>query len=88
VHFYILSTEYDKSDDTYPKLVCVITGKGPLKSHYQRTILKLKWNKVSIIMPWLENKDYPLLLGKIAKNLRSAKNRESFVVLLNNFRVC
>lgn len=70
--FVIFLTEYDKSDDNYPKLVCVITGKGPLKSHYQQTILNLKWNKVSINMPWLENEDYPLLLGKITINVKNA----------------
>lgn len=56
--------EYDETDDVYSKLICVITGRGPLKYHYQQIILKLKWKKVSIITPWLENKDYPLLLGK------------------------
>lgn len=46
--------------------MCVITGRGPLKCHYQLMISKLKWNKVLIITPWLENNDYPILLGKIA----------------------
>ncbi|XP_025203427.1 chitobiosyldiphosphodolichol beta-mannosyltransferase [Melanaphis sacchari] len=55
--------KYDESDDIYPKLICVITGRGPLKCHYQHIISKLKWNKVSIITPWLENNDYPLLLA-------------------------
>ncbi|XP_026820771.1 chitobiosyldiphosphodolichol beta-mannosyltransferase [Rhopalosiphum maidis] len=55
--------KYDESDDIYPKLICVITGRGPLKCHYQHMISKLKWNKVSIITPWLENNDYPLLLA-------------------------
>ncbi|XP_022180428.1 chitobiosyldiphosphodolichol beta-mannosyltransferase-like [Myzus persicae] len=55
--------KYDESDDIYPKLICVITGRGPLKHHYQHMIFKLKWKKVSIITPWLENNDYPLLLA-------------------------
>ncbi|KAL5238002.1 hypothetical protein ACI65C_005412 [Semiaphis heraclei] len=55
--------KYDESDDIYPKLICVITGRGPLKCHYQHIISKLKWKKVSIITPWLENSDYPLLLA-------------------------
>lgn len=58
-------TEYDESDDIYPNLICIITGKGPLKYHYQQMISKLKWKKVSIITPWLENNDYPILLGKL-----------------------
>lgn len=61
----VFLTEYDESDDIYPKLICIITGKGPLKYYYQQMILKLKWNKVSIITPWLENNDYSLLLGKL-----------------------
>ncbi|KAL5237492.1 hypothetical protein ACI65C_004902 [Semiaphis heraclei] len=59
----LLVSKYEESDDIYPKLICVITGRGPLKCHYQQMILKLKLKKVSIITPWLENKDYPLLLA-------------------------
>lgn len=64
--FIILLIEYDDSDDNYPKLICIITGKGPLKYYYQQTILKLKWRKVSILTPWLENKDYPIILGTVS----------------------
>ncbi|XP_050537624.1 chitobiosyldiphosphodolichol beta-mannosyltransferase isoform X2 [Daktulosphaira vitifoliae] len=55
--------KYDESDDTYPKLVCVITGKGPLKYHYQQVISKIIWKKVTIVTPWLQNEDYPILLA-------------------------
>ncbi|CAI6353528.1 unnamed protein product [Macrosiphum euphorbiae] len=55
--------KYDESDNIYPKLICIITGRGPLKCHYQQMVLKLKWKKVTIITPWLENNDYPLLLA-------------------------
>uniref|UniRef100_A0A224XPI5 Beta-1,4-mannosyltransferase n=1 Tax=Panstrongylus lignarius TaxID=156445 RepID=A0A224XPI5_9HEMI len=56
--------DYDKCDrEDLPKLVCVITGRGPLKDYYIGIIQATKWNKVSIITPWLEEEDYPLLLG-------------------------
>lgn len=46
-----------------PKLVCVITGKGPMKDYYLKKINNLKWQFVTIITPWLESVDYPLLLA-------------------------
>ncbi|XP_055638974.1 chitobiosyldiphosphodolichol beta-mannosyltransferase [Toxorhynchites rutilus septentrionalis] len=47
----------------YPKLICVITGKGPLKEHYGRIIELKSWTKVKVITPWLENTDYPKILA-------------------------
>ncbi|KAG2180998.1 hypothetical protein INT43_008580 [Umbelopsis isabellina] len=47
----------------YPKLLFVITGKGPLKSHYEELISKMSLNRTRIITVWLESVDYPLLLG-------------------------
>ncbi|XP_038619124.1 chitobiosyldiphosphodolichol beta-mannosyltransferase [Tachyglossus aculeatus] len=46
-----------------PSLVCVITGRGPLKDHYSRIIGQLSLKNVQICTPWLEAEDYPLLLG-------------------------
>lgn len=46
-----------------PALICVITGKGPLKQHYCRLIEEKTWKHVHIITPWLEPEDYPRLLG-------------------------
>lgn len=59
--------EYDKTaatdDMKYPKLICAITGKGPQKAMYQKKIAQLNLKYVKVITPWLENEDYPLLLG-------------------------
>ncbi|KAK9502969.1 hypothetical protein O3M35_011641 [Rhynocoris fuscipes] len=56
--------DYDKSDrEDLPKLVCIITGRGPLKDYYVGIIQATKWSKVCIVTPWLEAEDYPLLLG-------------------------
>ncbi|PBC25382.1 Chitobiosyldiphosphodolichol beta-mannosyltransferase [Apis cerana cerana] len=46
-----------------PNLICIITGKGPLKNFYT-AIIKLKnWKHITIITPWLENEDYPKMLA-------------------------
>ncbi|KAM6156284.1 chitobiosyldiphosphodolichol beta-mannosyltransferase [Rhynchocyon petersi] len=46
-----------------PSLICVITGKGPLKEHYNRLIAQKHFQHVQVCTPWLEAEDYPLLLG-------------------------
>lgn len=47
----------------FPKLICVITGKGPQKEMYKEKIAELKLKFVKIITPWLEAEDYPLILA-------------------------
>ncbi|KAM4026382.1 chitobiosyldiphosphodolichol beta-mannosyltransferase [Anomaloglossus baeobatrachus] len=46
-----------------PSLVCVITGKGPLKEYYCKLIRDLQLENIQICTPWLEAEDYPVLLG-------------------------
>ncbi|XP_044274461.1 chitobiosyldiphosphodolichol beta-mannosyltransferase isoform X3 [Varanus komodoensis] len=46
-----------------PPLVCVVTGKGPLKEYYQEQMAALHFKHVQMCTPWLEAEDYPLLLG-------------------------
>jgi beta-1,4-mannosyltransferase len=59
--------QYDKMADAesskLPNLVCVITGKGPLKEHYLGIISKITLKHVEICTPWLEAEDYPILVG-------------------------
>lgn len=58
--------EYDKSaafESDLPAVICVITGKGPLKDHYLRIIDSKSWVKVKVHAPWLEAADYPRLLA-------------------------
>ncbi|XP_019515883.1 PREDICTED: chitobiosyldiphosphodolichol beta-mannosyltransferase [Hipposideros armiger] len=47
-----------------PSLVCVITGKGPLKEYYSHLISQKHFQHIQVCTPWLEAEDYPLLLGK------------------------
>ncbi|KYN44169.1 Chitobiosyldiphosphodolichol beta-mannosyltransferase [Trachymyrmex septentrionalis] len=46
-----------------PDLVCVITGKGPLKDFYMAIIDLKKWKHVEIKTPWLKNEEYPKILA-------------------------
>ncbi|XP_051174618.1 chitobiosyldiphosphodolichol beta-mannosyltransferase [Leptopilina boulardi] len=52
-----------ENDLHLPKLICVITGKGPLKDFYIALIERRNWKNVTVITPWLENEDYPKILG-------------------------
>ncbi|XP_036787602.2 chitobiosyldiphosphodolichol beta-mannosyltransferase isoform X1 [Manis pentadactyla] len=49
--------------ESLPSLVCVITGKGPLKEYYSRLIDRKRFQHIQVCTPWLEAEDYPLLLG-------------------------
>jgi beta-1,4-mannosyltransferase len=63
---------------TLPKLLCIITGKGPLKEKYMGEIAMMQsgkggekdgrdgqgWKWVRCVSLWLEPEDYPLLLGE------------------------
>lgn len=46
-----------------PPIICIITGKGPLKEFYQRVIADFDFKHVKFILPWLEPTDYPKLLA-------------------------
>ncbi|KAI7887189.1 hypothetical protein K492DRAFT_139786 [Lichtheimia hyalospora FSU 10163] len=52
-----------KADKPYPRLLFVITGKGPLKNMYEQKISSMHLERTRIITAWLEVSDYPLLLG-------------------------
>lgn len=49
--------------DALPKLLVVITGKGPLKDFYMEKIGKLHMQNVHVVTVWLAAEDYPKLLG-------------------------
>jgi beta-1,4-mannosyltransferase len=51
------------SGNWLPKLVCVITGKGPLKAHYEEKIAKINFEHIEIVLPWLSAEDYSLMVG-------------------------
>jgi beta-1,4-mannosyltransferase len=48
-----------------PKILMVITGKGPLKEYYMNKVgeKQQEWRFVKCVSLWLEAEDYPLVLG-------------------------
>uniref|UniRef100_A0A1I8BRC0 NAD(P)-bd_dom domain-containing protein n=1 Tax=Meloidogyne hapla TaxID=6305 RepID=A0A1I8BRC0_MELHA len=51
---------YDEYSQTeLPKLLVVITGKGPQKEFYLEKISVIPWQNVFILTEWLEAEDYP-----------------------------
>lgn len=58
--------EYEQEaqqSNRFPKILCVITGKGPQQKEYLKLIETKNWTKISVITPWLESEDYPLLIA-------------------------
>lgn len=56
-----------------PKLLMIVTGKGPLRAKYMNEVQRLQngdggntpWEWVQCVSLWLEAQDYPLLLGQL-----------------------
>ncbi|KAL5679382.1 hypothetical protein ACJX0J_005767, partial [Zea mays] len=47
----------------YPRLLFIVTGKGPDRKKYEVQIKRLKLRRVALRTMWLASEDYPLLLG-------------------------
>lgn len=54
-----------QGETSLPKLLAIVTGKGPMKKRYMEEVGKLQesWKWVRCISLWLEAEDYPVLLG-------------------------
>jgi len=52
-----------RSDSRFPRLLCVVTGKGPQRAMYEAKMEKMRLEKVRIKTMWLDAADYPKLLG-------------------------
>jgi beta-1,4-mannosyltransferase len=60
-----LLTDSASADGNLPKLLVILTGKGPLREKYMKDVAELQetWRWVKCISLWLEAEDYPILLG-------------------------
>lgn len=67
ITFLLLFIEYENACENrelnLPDLICVITGKGPLKDFYMAIVNLKNWKHVKVKTLWLENEDYPKILG-------------------------
>ena len=57
------SQDLKDCQNLWPDVLCVITGKGPLKEFYQGLIQAEEWKHVTFLMPWLEPDDYAKILA-------------------------
>ncbi|XP_061837408.1 chitobiosyldiphosphodolichol beta-mannosyltransferase [Nerophis lumbriciformis] len=74
-----------------PELICIITGKGPQKEHYMKTIDSLSLKHVKICTPWLEAEDYPVLLGSADLGVclhKSSSNLDLPMKVVDMFGCC
>lgn len=58
--------QYDalaREDKGLPKILLIVTGKGPQKDSYTQRMKQLDLRRVAIRTVWLEPEDYPRLLG-------------------------
>ncbi|KAJ7071359.1 mannosyltransferase [Mycena amicta] len=57
--------ESSANSKSLPKLLVVLTGKGPLREKYMSEVAELekKWKRIRCVSMWLEAEDYPVLLG-------------------------
>ena len=51
------------ADQPFTHLLIVITGRGPLRRHYEKEIARLRFTKIHLRTVWLAQEDYPLMLG-------------------------
>jgi len=59
----IRTHETESGRRAFPPLLILITGRGPLRSHYEVQIARLALHKVHLRTLWLTAEDYALLLG-------------------------
>lgn len=61
----IVNANTSEGHQKLPKLLVVVTGKGPLRKKYMDDVEKLQaeWKWVRCISMWLKAEDYPVFLG-------------------------
>eukprot|EP00249_Psilotum_nudum_P019803 c27425_g1_i1 orf=361-1917(+) len=54
---------YEKGRSLFPRLLIIVTGKGPMREKYEKHMQKLQLRHVAFRTMWVSAKDYPILLG-------------------------
>jgi hypothetical protein len=64
-----------RDSDRLPRLLVVITGKGPLRDRYMNQVVQTseheRWRYVRCLSLWLAAEDYPRLLGGFHQSTES-----------------
>ncbi|KAL6048653.1 mannosyltransferase [Balamuthia mandrillaris] len=53
----------DQSNEDFPPLIFIITGKGPMKDYYKQLIRERQYRHTHVLTMWLSAENYPKLLG-------------------------
>lgn len=61
--FEIYQKKINEDKSNKPNIICLLTGKGPLKSYYENLFKEKNFQNIKIHFVWLEPSDYPTLLG-------------------------
>ncbi|KAG7034852.1 UDP-glycosyltransferase TURAN [Cucurbita argyrosperma subsp. argyrosperma] len=98
---FIWKDIYDGKQYLYPRLLFIITGKGPDKEKYEDKISKLHLKRVAFRTMWLSPEDYPLLLGSadlgvclhtsssgLDLPMKAPEKQNQFVILINRLSIC
>lgn len=59
----IYENSYQKFDHDLPKILCFVTGKGPLKEKYVQEVKEFEWNRCHVEFLWFSAEDYPRLIS-------------------------
>lgn len=58
----IYDNSFENLDKSLPKILCFVTGKGPMKERYVKDVEEHDWQHVYVKFVWLKSEDYPRLL--------------------------
>lgn len=61
--YSVIAQQKEKKGSRSTKILLVITGKGPLKEHYEKKMKEEKMSHVETMTMWLSAEDYAVLLG-------------------------
>lgn len=59
----IYENSYQKFDHDLPRILCFVTGKGPLKEKYMKEVREFQWTRCHIEFVWLSAENYPRLIS-------------------------
>lgn len=63
INMKLYGGQLNGTSESLPDLVCIITGKGPMKPFYEKKLRELKLEHVEVILPWLSTSDYTKMVA-------------------------
>lgn len=76
---------YRTEKDELPRLLVVITGKGPLHDDYVAKFSKFHSSYVQIVTTWLTAEDYPKMLSSADLGVSLHTSSSGYILTFKNF---